>query len=366
MKKRKRLIWHLYPPYLALILLSLMAVSFFTSRSLHGFFIDQTRSELETHALIVRGQLQETIDFENANVLDAFCKDIGKNTTIRITIILSDGRVVGDSNENARNIGNHANRPEIQDAYRGQIGTSERFSNTLQQNMMYLALPVTRDGRVLAVIRTAIPLTNVEDEINSLQLKIGFFGFIIAIVAALICLFVSHRISSPIGAITKGANRFAMGDLKHRLSSPDTVEMSGVTKALNQMAGELENRMEAVINQRNEYEAVLTSMVEGVIAIDMEEFILSINRAAADMLAANHENLKGRRILESVRNRGLHQFITEALGDGNPKEGDVVMHQVGEQVMHTQCIPLNNASGDRIGTLVVLHDVTRIRRLENR
>jgi two-component system phosphate regulon sensor histidine kinase PhoR len=157
-----------------------------------------------------------------------------------------------------------------------------------------------------------------------------------------------------------------MGDLKHRLTAPDTVELSGLTRALNQMAEELEKRMETVINQRNEYGAVLTSMVEGVIAIDMEEYILSVNRAAANMLAASPEDLKGRGILEAVRNRGLHQFITDALKDGESKEGDVVMHLVGEQVMHTQCIPLNNASGDkRIGTLVVLNDVTQIRRLEN-
>jgi two-component system phosphate regulon sensor histidine kinase PhoR len=131
------------------------------------------------------------------------------------------------------------------------------------------------------------------------------------------------------------------------------------------MAEELENRMETVIDQRNEYEAVLSSMVEGVIAVDMDECILSINRAASDMLAVKPETVEKRRILEAVRNRELHQFITEALEDGNPKEGDVVMHQKGEQVIHIQCIPLGNATGNRIGTLVVLHDVTQIRRLEN-
>ena len=365
MKKRKRLLWQLYPPYLSLILLSLLAVSWYTSGSLNTFFFDRNRAELETHARIIEGQLQTPVALNNSDILDALCKDIGKDTPIRLTIVLPDGQVVGDSNETPRHMDNHGNREEIVTALQGKIGTSIRFSNTLLQNMMYLALPLKQGGRITGVIRTAIPLTDVENTIRSLQIKIGIFGFIIALAAAGICLLISHRISSPIENMTRGAERFAKGDLKHRLSLPDTRELAGLSRALNQMAEELENRMEVVTNQRNEHEAVLASMVEGVIAINMEQRILSINRAAAGMLAITPGEMKGRGILEAVRNRELHRFITEALDAGNPKEGDVVLHQVGEQILHTQCIPLNNTASHRIGTLVVLHDVTRIRQLEN-
>lgn len=365
MKKRKRLLWQLYPPYLSLILLSLLAVSWYTSRSLTTFFFDRNRIELETHARIIEGQLKAPVTLSNADLLDALCKNIGENTPIRLTIILPNGVVIGDSNETPRYMDNHGTREEVVTALREGIGTSVRFSNTLRQNMMYLALPLKQDGRTTAVIRTAIPLTDVETAIRSLQLKIGFFGFVIALIAAGICLLISHRISSPIENMTRGAERFAKGDLKHRLSLPDTRELAGLSRALNQMAEDLENRMEAVTDQRNEYEAVLASMVEGVIAINMEQRILSINRAAAGMLAIPPGEMKGRSVLEAVRNRELHKFITEALEDGNPEEGDVVVHQVGEQILHTQCIPLNNAANHRIGTLVVLHDVTRIRQLEN-
>lgn len=365
MKQRKRLIWHLYPPYLALILLSLIAVSGFASRSFNNFFLQRARTELETHARIIESRLHTDISFQNSNVLDALCKDIGNNIDVRITIILPNGRVVGDSNESPEHMDNHGTRPEILTAYHGEIGTSVRFSHTLQQNMMYLALPVKQAGRVVAVIRTSFPLTDVETEIRSFQLKIVFFGLIIALIAAGVCLYISHRISSPIESMTLGADRFAKGDLKHRLSPPDTQELAGLARALNQMAEELELRMETVINQRNEYEAVLSSMVEGVIAVDLENRILGINRAAADMLAVTPEKIKGRIIMETVRNSDLQHFVMDALKDKNSVEGDVILHQVSGQVVHTQCIPLNSATGDRIGTLVVLNDVTQIRRLEN-
>lgn len=365
MKQRKRLIWHLYPPYLVLILLSLIALSGLASRSFNNFFLDRARTELETHARIIENRLQTEISFQNSNELDALCKDIGNNIAVRITIILPDGRVVGDSNETPEHMENHGSRPEILTAYQGEIGSSVRFSHTLQQKMMYLALPVKQAGRVTAVIRTSFPLTDVETEIRSFQLKIVFFGLIIALIAAGICLYISHRISSPIESMTRGADRFAKGDLKHRLSPPDTQELASLARALNQMAQELEHRMETVINQRNEYEAVLSSMVEGVIAVDLENRIMGINRAAADMLAVTPEKIKGRIIMETVRNSELQRFVMDALKDRSPREGDVILHQVSGQVVHTQCIPLNSATADRIGTLVVLNDVTRIRRLEN-
>jgi len=365
MKHRKRLIWHLYPPYLALILLSLIAVSGYASKSFNNFFLDRARTELETHARIIESQLQTEISLQNTGLLDAACKDIGDHIDVRITIILPDGRVVGDSNEAPEHMDNHGSRPEIITAFQGEIGTSVRFSHTLQQNMMYLALPVKQAGHVNAVIRTSFPLTEVETEIRSFQLKIVFFGLFIALIAAAICLYISHRISNPIESMTRGAVRFAKGDLKHRLTPPDTLELAGLARALNQMAEELEHRMETVINQRNEYEAVLSSMVEGVIAVDLENHVLGINRAAAGMLAVTPEKIKGMNILETVRNSELHHFVMNALKEGSPREGDVILHQVSGQVVNTQCIPLNNATGDRIGTLVVLNDVTRIRRLEN-
>ncbi len=365
MKKRKRLFRHLYPPYLALILLSLAAVSWHASKSVHNFFIDRSRAELETIAMIFEDQLQVPVSLDNSEFLDALCKDIGKDTTTRITIIRPDGRVLADSDEMPQRMDNHGRRPEVLTALQGDIGTSIRYSKTLSQNMMYLALPLKHGDSVTAIVRTSFPLTDVENEIRSLQLKIGFFGFIIALIATGFCLLVSRRISKPIESMTRGAEQFAKGDLKHRLPSPKTLELARLSTALNQMARELENRMDEVINQRNEYEAVLTSMVEGVIAIDMEERILSCNRATSDMLALSPKEVKGRSILEAVRNRELYQFITEALADGNPKEGDIVIHRLGQQIMHIQCVPMSNASGDRIGTLAVLHDVTQIRRLEN-
>jgi two-component system phosphate regulon sensor histidine kinase PhoR len=130
------------------------------------------------------------------------------------------------------------------------------------------------------------------------------------------------------------------------------------------MAVQLQGRIKTVINQRNEYEAVLASMVEGVIALDMEERVLGINAAAMKMLHLGSAKTKDRFIIECIRNPDVYGFITEALASGVNREGDVTLHSHGEQIMHIQCTPLRDAADQRIGTLVVLNDVTRLRTLD--
>jgi two-component system phosphate regulon sensor histidine kinase PhoR len=164
--------------------------------------------------------------------------------------------------------------------------------------------------------------------------------------------------------MTAVAERYARGELQLRPESPDTVELARLATALNQMAVQLENRIETVISQRNEYEAVLSSMVEGVIAVDMAEHILSINAAAIKMVGDRNTSLKGRNILEAIRNRDVYQIVTDALAAGDYRERDILLRQEEEKIIHMQCIPLCNAGNERIGTLIVLHDVTQIRNLD--
>jgi two-component system, OmpR family, phosphate regulon sensor histidine kinase PhoR len=364
MRKKRRLIWQLYPSYLLLILLSVSAISWYTTHSLHRFFINRIRGDLLAQGRLLENQVQAQLNPVNAAAMERLCQEVGKNAAIRVTVILPDGLVIGDSYEAPGKMENHAGRPEIREALEGAIGNSTRFSKTLHQNMMYVALPLTVGGRIQAVTRISLPLTAIEHEIRSLQGRLLLGGLIIAIIASGLCLFVSRRISRPIENMTSVAERFARGDLQYRLDVPDTAEFASLANALNQMAVQLQGRIETVINQRNEYEAVLASMAEGVIALDMDERILGVNAAAMKMLHLGSAKIKDRFIIEAIRNPDVYGFIIEALASGVSREGDVTLHSHGEQIMHIQCTPLRDAGDQRIGTLVVLNDVTRLRTLD--
>jgi two-component system phosphate regulon sensor histidine kinase PhoR len=365
MNRRKKLIWQLFPSFLLITLLSLLAVSWYASNSLHHFFLDQTEADLKIRALLVEKQIVALLAPLDAAEVDAICKDIGNKSTTRITVILPSGQVVGDSRETPHLMDNHAGRPEIALALKGNPGQSIRYSNTLRQQMMYVAIPLQKNQTILGVIRTSVPITSIKHEFRSIQTKIALGGLLIAVLAAWISLLISRRISRPLEEMKKGADRFADGDLSHRLTMLDSEELASLADALNQMAGRLDCRIKTVISQRNELETVLSSMMEGVIAVNNEERIIRMNEAAAGFFDCDPEICQGRDLQEVIRNSALQQFVRTALSSRQPKEDDIIVFLNGESTLNLKSSPLLDANKESIGTLVVFNDVTQLRRLEN-
>ena len=365
MKRRKRLLWQLFPPYLLITLITLLAASWFASEVMRQFFLEQTTIDLKARAALLEKQIKVLLSPLRTDTIDAICKEAGRLSATRITVILPDGTVIGDSRETPLLMENHSDRPEITSALAGQTGRSLRFSNTLMQRMLYVAIPIRDSQGIVAVLRTALPATALETEIRSFQLKIVLGGCILALLAATISWVISRRISRPIEQMKKSSEQFAAGDLSHRLTYPATEEMAGLADALNQMAAQLDNRIKTIINQRNQLETVLTSMLEGVIAVDSEERIVSINRAAAQLFENEPANCQNKSIQEVIRSSALQQFIRSALNNPNPTEEDITVYQNEERVIDVKSSPLLDAGRQQIGTLVVFNDVTQLRHLEN-
>jgi len=147
--------------------------------------------------------------------------------------------------------------------------------------------------------------------------------------------------------------------------APDSEEMAGLAEALNQMASQLDYRIKTIINQRNELETVLSSMIEGVVAIDNKERIISMNQAASELFECDPDIGQGQDIGEVVRNLPLQQFIRKAISAREPGEDDIVLYQKGERTLNLKSSPLLDAGREHIGTLVIINDVARLRRLEN-
>ena len=365
MKKERRLIWTLYPSYLLITLISMAAVYWYATDSLGHFFIENTASNLMTRGKLLSRQITPHLSPPNQPVIHDICREIGKTAATRITVILPNGSVVGDSEGNPANMDNHKTRPEFLEALSTSHGRSVRYSRTLGSRMMYVATPLTgNDGNVLAVLRVSLPLVSVDQELRSIRTKIAFGGMLIAMLAAAICMYVSRRISRPLEEMRKGAERFSAGDLEHRLHAPPNREMAGLAESLNQMAVQLRERIKTVTDQRNEIEAVLTSMSEGIIAVDPDERILSMNLAAVNMLKSYSQDKKGRSIQEVIRNRELNRFIQETLLNKKTMNGDILLHYDNPLVLNVICTPLYGSEKNLIGALMVLNDVTQLRHLE--
>lgn len=365
MKKRKPLIRQLYPSYLILVLTALLATGWYASRSMQHFYLSQIHQDLFNQAQLLKYPFVPLLEAARYEELDRYCKEGGKQVPTRLTVILPDGKVVGDSEAMPAKMENHGDRPEIQMAMAGTDGSATRLSDTLGQRMMYVAIPITDKGSIMGVIRVSIAIDEIDTQLHALQIRMAVGGLIIAVLVSIVCLVISRRITHPIETMRRGAERYADGDLSHRLQPPDTVELAALAEAMNQMAHDLQQRIETVINQRNETQAVLSSMVEGVVALNSQEQIMDLNAAAARLLKGSSEQLKGRSIQEIMRNRDLHRMVQITLVDGTNMEGDITLYQDGQQVLGIRCTPLLDADAKRIGILLVINDVTQLRRLEN-
>jgi two-component system phosphate regulon sensor histidine kinase PhoR len=361
---RRALIWQLYPIYLLVIVASLLAVVGFAATSVRTFYLDQVFGDLRSRAALVHDEIASLLTEQDFSTLRERCQSLGKSSETRITVILPSGEVVADSEEPPETMGNHLSRPEIADALELGIGTSIRFSDTLNQKMMYVAIPITGATKEPNVLRVALPITRIDDALWSIILQIIYGSTIVALIAAGASWVVSRRITRPLGELRTGAERFARGDFKHQLSTAHSQEIDALAEAMNKMAQELEERIEMIVHQQHEQEAVLSSMIEGVIAVQADGKVISINETACRIFEVESDSAVGRNIRELVRNSAFLKFLDRAFESIEPVEDEIVFHLDEEQVYQAHGTVLESSADSDAGAVVVLHDVTRIRKLE--
>jgi two-component system phosphate regulon sensor histidine kinase PhoR len=375
---RRKLIWQLYPSYLVVTLAALIAVSAYCSRYFRAVYRDQVRDTLSQLAGIAAEQVRTVLATEGPEGVDRLCKQLaGSNPHgIRLTIIAPSGEVLGDSHESPAVMEDHSGRPEIMEALRHDTGSSTRFSPTLDKQMMYVATAVREQDRPVAVVRVSSPLTQIDQALNSIYVHLLWAGLAIAAGAAVLSLLISRRISQPIIGIERIAERFAGGELDLRVPTPPSAELATLAESLNRMAVQLGERITTITAQRNELDAILSSMAEGVFAVDNRGCIVSANPAAAELLGLGRA-AQGRQVEEVIRNVDLQQFVRQTLAGVQPPETDISLPMDGvrppdgedsawesRRFFTLHGAGLTDARGRRTGAVIVLNDRTRIRRLE--
>jgi two-component system phosphate regulon sensor histidine kinase PhoR len=363
----RRLLWQLFPTYLLIALVSLVGVAIYAVYSMRGFYLNDAEAQLASKTALISADAESILLKADDASADEFSKRLGKASGIRITLIRADGLVAGDTDVQPAQMDNHLERPEIQDALARGYGTSARYSTTERLEFMYYAMRLPQDTNkpLIGFLRVSMPLRNARAAITDLQYKVLAAAFIALLLAALASLYVSHRISNRLAQMKAGAQRFAGGDLGFRLPISPVEEFGGLAEALNAMAGQLSSLLAQVTRQRNELDAVLEAMVEGVLAVSSEYEILFLNDAAAAMFGASPAQPVGKDVSDVVRAPELLRLVQRAL-EGYASEGtEITARSTGgeERIIECKCSSLPG-QGFSPGIVVVLRDVTRERKLE--
>jgi two-component system phosphate regulon sensor histidine kinase PhoR len=214
---KRRLLWHLFPPNLLIILGAIFVVTWYGSTVIRAFYFEQMESGLETRARLIEPEITRLAAGSKVKLQD-FCRQVGKRAKTRITVVRGDGTVVAESDGDPARMGNHADRPELITALGGHTGSAPRFSKTLAENMLYVAIPLKIPGESQAwVLRLSVPATSLDRILDTIRNKIILASLVVVFCAALITLFVSRQISRPLEEIRQGAEKLARGELDHPL-----------------------------------------------------------------------------------------------------------------------------------------------------
>jgi two-component system phosphate regulon sensor histidine kinase PhoR len=365
MRKRRTLLWQLGAGVIVLQAVVLIALGVFAFGKLRSFHFEQKQQELDRLALILLDRYGNDLRQAARPGLQERVLSDGRIIDSRITLILPDGMVIADSHHDPAKMDNHRYRPEVVAAFDTGRGTAARFSDTLDRDLLYFARRLGSIDAPVAVVRTAQPLTRLNQQLGAVLGALGLAGVASLAVTSLIVYLFSRRFSQHVRRIADGATRFASGELSHRLSVPGTRELSRLAEGLNEMAGQLSDQITQLRIQRNEQQAILQAMGNGVLALDLEQRILSMNRAAERILGVNGTAVRGRLLQEVVREPRLHRFVADAMVDRRRHSDELAIEHDDPKTIQAVSEMLADEDDRPVGALIVLNDVTQLRRLES-
>lgn len=356
--------WRIFVGCMALVLLSLAGSHWYANRCWRQLVLDHVAEGLRSHARILEPMIRKQIAEGSFAQIRHWFDAAASHSRIRMTVILSSGTVVADTHQDASLMDNHAHRPEVQAALHGTPVLLTRKSFTVSETMMYWALPVHIENGVVAVIRTSVPIASIDTVVNDILMKTGWSALVVAVMAALMSLWLSRRVSHPLEDIARAARLHASGHTQVRLTRPDVSELQEVVDAFNAMADRFSERLREINIQHAEQEAILSAMSEGVVAVDHQNRLITINQAAVELLDIDHPPKPDDPIETLTRNNSVLSILAEVFRERRSIEREVALQLPQQRIIHLRAAPLIDREGQSFGVLLVMTDLTRLKRLE--
>jgi two-component system phosphate regulon sensor histidine kinase PhoR len=362
-----RLQWRIAANYVGLIALVLLALGIYLTGFLRSQQLSSLESQLDRQARLVANDAQHVLTTGGPAQLDPLAKQLGRDSGARITLIAPDGTVLGDSDHDPATMDNHATRPEVAQALHQGAGESRRYSVTLEEDLLYVAVPITRDGTTLGVARVALPVSQIQAASNRLVAIVATALIVAALLAVILAVIVARVTTGRVQALTAHARQLADGDLERAIPVQGRDEVSQLAGAFNEMASEIRDHVQAVEDQRERLAAVLSHMADGVIIAGRDGVVQLMNPAASRLLQLPPARAEGRSVMAIVQDHELAELAGTAIaGDAaaeRPRLIELGAHgqQRSIQAMASR-IPGSEDGGSRV--LLMLQDVTELRRAE--
>ena len=352
---RRSILFKLFFGYFAIILALSALILFFSFRIIRAHYIETLAADLENLTVALKLEIKPLMEKGDPRELDDFVKDIGEKLKTRITVVHSSGIVLADSENDPKLMGNHGGRPEIAEAMKGTRGMSLRFSRTVRDEMLYVAVPLDRDGNIEGALRVSLFLKDIDRFLAGLRKNIIRIALVFFALSLLGIFLYSRRVSNAIGRLTAASRRIASGDFTGKVVIDSEDELKELADHFNLMNEEMKRIVAELSHQKEELNSIVSSIQGGLCLLDKDGKIVLSNKSFKGL--AESEEIEGKYYWEVLREPKLGELINNVREE---KRNIIDEVPLGDRTLLCSANLLNS----RESMIIILHDVTEMKNIE--
>ncbi|MBZ5528169.1 MAG: PAS domain-containing protein [Acidobacteriia bacterium] len=358
---RLNLFWKLGFAFFGLLAAVLLPVDFYIERTLRQDYENAGFEQLASIARIAQAAAPQFLAAspERPARLRAWVDQIA-SSRVRFTIIAASGEVLGDSGADPRYMENHATRPEVIQAFASGEGRSIRHSVTIRRDLLYLAVRQPVPGSAPVVLRFALPVQTVDEEMWAFRKGLWLASLAMLFVTGLASLMISRRFAGRVERLRSFSRRVAAGNFQPIEADRSGDALETLALSMNDTAAQLDANIRSLTAERNLSSAILGSMAEGVAVVSAEERLLFSNPAFASILGLDAPPAAGSALLETVRQMELIEAVRTVLRGGPVVHSEIVTGTLRQRFFSATVAAVREGAG----AVIVLHDITDLRKLE--
>ncbi len=353
---RRGLFRRIFFLYAVVIVLAVVFVEISITSAIRTSYLKTLRSSLTAQI----GLVAKTISFNETN-LDNLCRGLKKDTNARVTIIASEGRVIGDSDTVSSAMDNHLHRTEIEQALLFETGMAIRYSDTMNHDFLYVAKKVSQ-GKQGGFIRLAVPLMEVDNAVNLLRMKIILTVVAVFLVMWIFSIWQTDHLRRLLRQITDFSRSLSRGKIDKRIFLHNAGEFNEISDNLTSMSVKLQSTLAESEEERNRLNVILRSVPDGLLIIDARGLITLSSASAREFFG--DIAMTGLPFMEVVRNHEFSDVMDEVRRSLSPGTTEFRIDYPAEKCLSVRVSPLFYNGHELSGFLAVFHDITQIEKLE--
>ncbi|EKM3321613.1 PAS domain-containing protein [Listeria monocytogenes] len=353
--------------FFILFFVVMVIVGIFSGELMKSTYLNMKENQLEDDAkILLQTTNMENLDLDkDAATIQKSLDPLDEDIDARITVIDSKGDVVADTKKDPEKLDNHMNRPEVTDILKKgeSVGISIRESDSLGYSMLYVAVPVKHQSKTDGVLRISISLESVDAAVAKLWGNLALiFGIALVIIAA-ISVFIARKITRPVREIIEVSTDLANHKYDSRIHGKISGELQDLSISVNTLAESLETQMFEIKQNEQRLNAIVQNLVSGVMLINVDKQVIMTNRTMYQILGETE--ITGKPFYEVIKSFALSQLIEATFETKTIQQKEIILYFPREMILDASVSPILGENGEITGIILLLHDITQIRHLEN-